>query len=221
MRKESLMCKIGHLKYKIVNNFDEKYISKIRNKNLKNKNFTIISNNCWGGWVYRRFGLAYLSPTIGLFIMPKDYLKFINNLKYYLFECDLSFIDPQCSRYKDTLQKNPLFGKYPIGKLDDIEICFLHYKDEKEAKEKWNRRTSRVNLDNLIIKFCDQNGCTNHDIEEFNKIDKFKKMLCFTSKKIPGKYNIYMWEFKKDGYVIDDKYWCPQHINLKKIIESK
>ncbi|WP_113846262.1 DUF1919 domain-containing protein [Enterococcus durans] len=29
------------------------------------KGEAIISNNCWGGHVYRYFGMKYLSPAIG------------------------------------------------------------------------------------------------------------------------------------------------------------
>ena len=44
---------------------------------------TIISNNCWGGNVYQKFGLKYTSPTIGLFMIGEDYVKFCKNLRYY------------------------------------------------------------------------------------------------------------------------------------------
>lgn len=39
-------------------------MGKLRRKRLINCNFTIISNNCWAGHVYRYFGLPYSSPTI-------------------------------------------------------------------------------------------------------------------------------------------------------------
>lgn len=218
--KESLMCTIGHMKYKLMLRLNEGKFAKWRNRKLKNKDFTIISNNCWGGYVYRLFDLPYKSPTVGLFIMPDDYLKFVRRLRYYLNECELRFISPTKSRHCDELRDHEGFGEYPIGVLDDVEIMFMHYKDEREAYEKWNRRAKRVYWDNLIIKFNDQNGCTDKQIREFNKIDTNGKMICFTTKKIPGKYNVRMWEFKKDGYVVDDKYWLFQHVNLRKFVEK-
>jgi uncharacterized protein (DUF1919 family) len=49
----------------------------------------------------------------------------------------------------DELQKTK---RYPIGLLgDDVEIHFLHYKNEEEAAEKWTRRTKRINFDNLFF----------------------------------------------------------------------
>ena len=220
MKKESLMCLIGHTKYRMFQKLNEKVLSKVRYKFLKRKSFTIISNNCWGAWVYRLFNLPYMSPTVGLFIMPDDYLKLINRLEYYLKECKMKFIEPKDSKRYEELKTHKGFGTYPIGVLDDVEIMFMHYKSEAEVVEKWNRRLKRVDWDNLIIKFNDQNGCTEKQIEEFNKIDKYQKMICFTANKIPGRYNIYMWEFKKDGFVVDDKYWCKEHLNLKKLIEK-
>ena len=219
--RDSFIATIGHIKYNLTKNISEKYISKIRYRFLKKKGFTIISNNCWGGWVYRTFGLEYQSPTVGLFIMPDDFLKFVNNLEYYLNECELDFIDPESSKYYDELKTHEKFGEYPIGLLGgDVEINFLHYKSRDEAYEKWNRRAKRIHWDNLIIKFNDQNGCSKEQIDYFNNITKYRKMICFVSKKYVGRYNIYMWEFKKDGYVVDDKWWCRQHLNLKKLIEK-
>lgn len=221
MRQESLMCKVGHLKYKMMLNLNEGAYAERRNHRLKNKKFTIISNNCWGGYVYRLFGLPYQSPTVGLFIMPDDYLKFVGDLKHYLTEVKLAFISPKESRHFDELRGHEEFGDYPIGKLEDVEIMFMHYKDENEAFEKWTRRAARVHWDNLIVKFNDQNGCTKEQIKKFNETNIDGKKVCFTAKKTPGEYNIHMWEFKKDGYVVDDKYWLFQHMNVNKFFDKK
>ena len=65
-----------------------------RRKKLREDNFTIISNNCWGGTVYESYGIKKMSPTVGMFIMPEDYLKFVANLEHYLAQ-PLEFIDPE------------------------------------------------------------------------------------------------------------------------------
>ena len=107
---------------------------------LKNKNFTIISNNCWGGFVYQKFGLEYMTPFIGLFIFAPDYIKLLNDFENLIFS-KVSFIEPKSSRYIQEILVDDKLPKYPIGILNnDIEIHFLHYKSEKEALEKWNRR---------------------------------------------------------------------------------
>jgi len=152
--------------------------------------------------------------------MPDDYLRFIDKLEYYINDCRLEFIKPKESKHYKELNSHNRFGQYPIGVLGDVEIFFVHYKNEEEAREKWERRAKRINWDNLIIKFNDQNGCTEQQLNDFNNCMKYKKMICFTAKKYPGKYNVHMWEFKKDGYVVDDKYYVFQHVNLKKLIDA-
>ena len=63
------------------------WLSKLRKK-IKNKNFTIISNNCTAGFIYHDLGLKFLTPTINLFIRTDEYITFANNLEYYL-SCSL------------------------------------------------------------------------------------------------------------------------------------
>ena len=207
MVKKSIMCLLGEKKYGAMLRLNEGILAKRRNVRLKNKHFTIISNNCWGAYIYRLFKEPY-------------FLKMVNNLEYYINNCKLIFIKPEESKHYNELKAHDRFGEYPVGKLGDIEIMFRHYKNEAEALEKWTRRTKRINWENIIIKFNDQNGCTEEQIAEFNRIKKFKKMICFTAKKYPGRYNIHMWEFKKDGYVVDDKFFVFQHVNLYKLLED-
>ena len=153
-----------------------------RIRSLQNKNFSIISNNCWGGQVYRSYGLPYTSPTIGLFIMPKDYIKFISDLTYYL-EKDLKFIYRNQSKYRIYLEEH-VDHNCPIGILEDIEIIFLHYTSENDAYNSWNRRKKRVNFENVLFKFNDQNLCTREDIEAFDLLN-LKHKVCFTVQSFP------------------------------------
>lgn len=157
--------------------------AKQRRKHLKNTDFTIISNNCWGGMVYESYNLPKESPTTGLFFMASDYIKFLSDLKGYL-DKDLTFMKPEDSKYKDFLKEDKRFGSYPIGMLGDIEIMFLHYHSESEAKQKWNRRIERVNWDKLIVKFNDQNRCTLDDVKAYAKLP-YKNKLFFTIKDWP------------------------------------
>lgn len=47
---------------------------------IKNKEVTIISNNCFAGMFYKYYGLKFNSPTIGLFIRSSEYIKFLECL---------------------------------------------------------------------------------------------------------------------------------------------
>jgi uncharacterized protein (DUF1919 family) len=121
-------------------------------KYLKNKDFSIISNNCLAGNIYRRFRLPYKSPTVGLFLFSADYVNFLERLDYYLKQ-PLSFTAVSKYAWVNASQnKKP----YPIGLLgNDVEIHFLHYKTEQEAAEKWVRRVKRINFDNLFVIYSD------------------------------------------------------------------
>lgn len=173
------MISIETLKIKVKHFYIHK-TCKIRREKINLSNFTIISNNCWGGLIYESYNLEKKSPTIGMFFMASDYIKFVNNIKEYL-SYELKFIPPKESRWKEDLCYDKRFGSYPVAKLNDIEIFFLHYNSEEEAREKWKRRCKRINWDNLIIKFNDQNGCTKEDVINFLKLP-YKNKLFFTCK---------------------------------------
>lgn len=173
------------IRLKIRNNIFLPLTKSIRRIKLKNKNFTIISNNCWGGTIYESYGIVKKSPTIGMFIMPEDYLIFIANLEYYL-TLPLEFIKPAQSKWKRQLESKDNWGTYVIGKIGNVELHMLHYHDEQSAKRKWESRITRVNKNCLIVKFNDQNGATIDHIKKFYELP-LKNKLCFVSCK---KYQI-------------------------------
>lgn len=184
--------KIKKIKYLILN-YNKR-------KNLKNKDFTIISDNCWGGFIYQYLGLPFNTPFIGLFIFAPDYIKLLNNLKYYL-DLNLEFIKE--SKFKETLIKYGTEGTYPIGILGDVEIHFLHYKTEEEARSKWNTRRTRINWDNLFIKFSDANLCTRDHIEAFDKLP-YKNKIMFTNKNYNLDSNIFLKEYENKNNVKEE-----------------
>ena len=61
--------------------YNRKMFAKSRHKKLTNTNFTIISNNCWGGVIYESYDLPKNTPTAGLFFMADDYIEFVSDLK--------------------------------------------------------------------------------------------------------------------------------------------
>ena len=168
----SLFKKLHQVYSRARRNFDK--------RRLKHKNFTIISNNCWGGFVYQHFELPYASPFVGLYLFAPDYIKMLKRLNHYL-ELPLKFITPETSRYRQQITDDGTINTYPIGLLDDVELHFLHYKNETEAIEKWERRKKRINPNELIIKFCDRDLCTEELIKEFDSL-QFEKKICLTAK---------------------------------------
>ncbi len=170
---------IETIRLKFRNNIWLPTFKNIRRRKLKNANFTIISNNCWGGTIYESYGIRKLSPTVGMFIMPDDYLQLIENLDYYLDQ-PLNFIDPNDSKWKNLLDEKRNWKTYPIARLDNIELHMLHYHDVQIARRKWEARVKRVNRDKMIVKFNDQNGASLSHIKKFAELP-IKNKLCFVA----------------------------------------
>ena len=189
-----------------------KFGSSYRRKKLKIKNPTIISNNCWAGIVSQYLGIKYYTPTIGLYFFSEEYIKFLERFDYYIKQ-KLEIIDTKDSKYYDEMIKKNHQNAI-VGKLDDVEIVFLHMKTEKEAIEKWNKRVQRINKKYIIFKFCEQNECTKKHVERFEKLP-FKNKICFTTKDYPG-YKSVIW-FKdqvKNDEVLRDYYESHKYLNI-------
>lgn len=172
-------------------------LKKYRSRKIRNRNVTIISNNCWGGFMYQSCGLQYNSPLVGLYFYAPEYIEFLKNLRYNI-EQPLHFIPKSQSKYANLIAKD-----YIIGVLGDtgIEIVFMHYHSESEILAKWERRKSRVNYDNMIVKFSDSDSARDDKyIREFDALS-FKHKVCFTGKDYPDcKSVICMKEYEKQGY---------------------
>lgn len=154
----------------------------LRRRKLTNTPFTIISNNCWGAHCYRYYQLPYDTPTVGLYIYSEDYLRLLKRLEYYM-SLELVFIPCEQSKHADSLKAKGE-ENVPIGLLDDVEIVFLHYKSEKVAREKWNRRKERIHWDNILVKFSQMNGCTEEMLKDFDRLPYSNKFV-FTTKERP------------------------------------
>lgn len=162
-------------------------LGKTRQRRLRSNQFSIISNNCWGGMVYQYFHLSYTSPTVGLYFFPEEYLKMLKSPQDYLNpEAKLNFINYKESKYAEILEKRGQ-EHVPIGVLNDnVEVVFLHYKTEEEARDKWFRRVRRIDWDHVLYKFAQMNGCTNAQIEEFLSLEYANK-ICFVNDQLLAK----------------------------------
>jgi uncharacterized protein (DUF1919 family) len=155
-----------------------------RRRTLKTTDFTIISNNCWGGTVYESYGLQKNSPTVGMFIMPEDFLTLAGNLAGELAR-PLEFVSPDASKWRAELGDKANWGGYLIGRIGDVELHMLHYHDQDTARRKWQSRVQRVNFQNLIFKLNDQNGCTDDHAARFDDLGIENKIF-FTVRSYPA-----------------------------------
>lgn len=193
--------------------FYHKIIKWIRNHSIKNKSVTVISNNCWGGFMYQSCNLPYNSPLIGLYFYAPEYIKFLENLKYNL-EQPIRFISKAESRYAQYIKKD-----YIIGVLGNtgIEIVFMHYHSKNEVLEKWERRRKRVDFNNMIVKFSDSDPARSDEcIRTFDKLP-FKNKVCFTGKYYPNCSSVIcMKEYKKQGFVFNEWAYSYRYYNFVK-----
>ncbi len=174
--KTSLNYRIGKLIRPIRNKFDR---IKYRKLQKNGDDFTIISQNCIGTFMYHDLGLKFNSPTVNLFLESKDFIKLAENSDYYLS------LDAKDIKFDSSSEE-----AYPVGMLDDIKIYFVHYKSEQDVIDKWNRRRVRANKNKLFFVMTDKDGCTDEIIERFLKLP-YKKVF-FLSKNVSHPDVVYM-----------------------------
>ena len=157
------------------------FLKGFRRIGLKTNQFTIISNNCTGGYVYQFFGIPYRSPTAGIGIHPDDYVKLIMNPHYY-FTQPIDFLsDPKRARHYPQRKNAPNYGNYPVGTIGDIEIFFTHYHSKEEARSKWERRCSKICYEKLIFLFVENEWMTEKERQTFLSAQtKGKISICVT-----------------------------------------
>lgn len=161
---------------------------------LRNRTVSIISNNCWGGFMYRYCKLPYHSPFVGCFLFAPDFIRLLQDLKGYM-DGKMRFITKGESRYAEHVTKD-----YPIGLLTPapdgrpVEIHFLHYPTPEAALSAWQRRAQRIDYDNLLVKFCDRDLCTPELIAAFDRLE-YPSKVCFTAKPYPGRSVVVMSDF--------------------------
>lgn len=110
-------------------------------KRLKNREFSLITNDCVGGVICHNLNMPFLSPTVNLWMTAEDYLVFLSDLPYFL-SCPVEEIHEEGINY-------------PIGLLrkgtETVKLFFMHYECFEQAVEKWTSRAKRVLFDRLYI----------------------------------------------------------------------
>jgi uncharacterized protein (DUF1919 family)/glycosyltransferase involved in cell wall biosynthesis len=156
-------------------------------KLFRDGSLTVISQNCIGGVFSHDMHLPFQSPTVNLCIPAADYVKFVNNLEHYLqMELELHWGE-----------------EYPVGRLDDVEILFVHYDTCLEASEAWERRKKRVNLRNVLVLSTDRDGFDETVFEQWKTIT-YPKLL-FTARKefAADPDSLFFPEYEGAGCVLD------------------
>lgn len=110
---------------------------------LHGRTSSILSSNCVGGRISELAGDEYLSPTVGLLFEPASFVEFVSDLDRYLHE----------EIVEDPVESRRL--GFPVGRMGDVTIKFMHYASFAEAVATWRRRADRVRLDDVALVYID------------------------------------------------------------------
>lgn len=171
---------------KVYSTWRIRILSRIVKSQLDLSNVSLISMNCIGGIVYHDCNQKFLSPTVNLYFYPSDFIKFVNNLDFYL-------------------SKTPMVTmgqKYPIGEIEDIKIYFMHYNSPEEALSKWEERKIRINRDRIFVIMVERDGFNKECFEGFKKI-KYPKMLFTKTKEYECEDSLFMNKYRNLDQIPD------------------
>lgn len=192
---------------KLRENVRRKIICPKMRKRLCNTDFSLISSNCTGAIISNELGCRFNTPTVNLYIEPKDFLKFVKSLDVYLKE-KLVF-DPALSKERG----------YPVAVLKDIKIYFVHYHSNQDAERKWYERFKRINYSNMFVLMSERDGCTHEDLEEFDQLP-FKNKIVLTKRPYPEiKSSVYISGFEKNEQ-LGDVFRCRKLIGVTKYYDE-
>lgn len=171
-------CKLGVPSERIINGkvFNLPRFDFARYANLIENPVTILSDDCWGGYVYNRLQLPFSSPLINTLFAGKEYAKFIQDPLFYLgtelvMEREGSLEEDLC----------------PVGRLGNdertVKIQFVHAVTFEEAQVEWNRRRKRINPQNIFVKMGFDRKEKDHEflLDSFEKV-QYSKILFYYSK---------------------------------------
>ena len=134
-------------------------------KRLKNRSFSLVTNNCIGGIISHDMHLRFLSPTVNLSFANDGFLLFCRHLVYYL---------------SIPVEEVVSDKGYPVGVLKgeygDIFLYFMHYDSFLEAKQKWEERALRVDIENLFI-IMEAQKCEESILHQFDELDFPNKVI--------------------------------------------
>lgn len=156
---------------------------------LHNTTPSVLASNCTGAFMLHDLGLQFRSPFVNLYLSPKGFIAYLSDIAHYQSQ-PLQFLDNS--------------GKpYPVGKLGDLTLHFMHYHSEQEASEKWQERSKRIDFDNLFVMLTERDGCTYQDLQAFDRLP-FANKVVFTHKPYPEiASSFYIKGFEHQGEVGD------------------
>jgi len=152
-------------------------IQRLRFRAVVRRKVAIIACNCWGAEIYRELQEPYLTPFIGLFVYPESFLPLCEEIDRFLDQDPCFDLEPIRPRLGHS--------NYPVGTFpgSEVQIHFLHYASQDEARQKWRRRADRAKNPTTpkLFMFCDRDGASEDHLARFDALPTPEK-VCFAAK---------------------------------------
>lgn len=158
---------------------------RIRYNLIKNKEISIITNNCLGGKLAHDFGLALNSPVINMQMSPRDFIRFCDRMDDYLrypLE-EVKEIDQKCRKIFESLGGEEI--NFPVARIGDVYLYLQHYKTFEEAYYAWERRKPRIQKECFYILTVKVDG-QSENIRDFDKLQLQNKLILTIDKPYQG-----------------------------------
>lgn len=166
---------------------------------------SILSNNCWGGMIYRKLRLQFSTPLINIYWENEEFINFLRKPLFYL-KSPLKMVYPG-----DMRRERPLIAR--LGTADDnVKIKMVHCTNFEDALKQWNRRMQRFNEDNLFVKLYIPGTLPKDTVDRyvsvFNELP-YKKILLYTGNEeneVSFKSCRFLNRRGKEAFVVSYKY---------------
>lgn len=125
---------------------------------------------------------SYVSMFINLYMSNEDFLTAMENWDLFWNTEIVEVKTHNC--------------KYPIGEGGlGVRMHFMHYQSFSEAKSAWDRRKTRIDMNNMVIMLTNFEGASNI-LYRFDKLT-FKNKIIFVDEPTSVKSAIYLKRYKK------------------------
>tara|TARA_R110000782_G_scaffold4210_3_gene14912 strand:+ start:4659 stop:5558 length:900 start_codon:yes stop_codon:yes gene_type:complete len=154
-------------------------------KSAIKKDWTIVTDNCYGVAYMKALNKPYESPFFSMFIFAPDYLTLLENFDEYMKLTPKAQSPSGKTRFYDGRDR-----KYPVIILDGpkgpVEIHMAHEKQSsEEAIRKWKSRKSRMNMDksDMFVKMDSRDKFTVSLGKRFLALKQFPHKKLFVAEK--------------------------------------
>jgi uncharacterized protein (DUF1919 family) len=177
------------------------------------KDWTIVTDNCWGVAYMKALNTPYASPFFSMFIYAPDYVTLLENFDEYMgIKPVAQKAVNKDDKFHGKSKYRRVISKYPViiieGSKGPVEIHFAHEKQSpQEAIRKWESRKSRMDMDkkDMFVKMDDRDKFTIELGNRFLALKEFPHKELFVSQKYknsfkgPDSKNVTVTDYKNQG----------------------